>query len=127
MNRRFRTFAALLALLAFSGSFAEQARAAACASPAAAQSAEHHLPADSHEGGGDGAMQVPSAPAPHDGPAPEECPLQAVTAGCTLLLPPTGVSRAAPPADAPRALISPPADPSRALLLASPFFRPPQR
>jgi hypothetical protein len=71
---------------------------------------------------------MPSVPAPPRGPdAPEECPLQAMTAGCALLLPPTRVSDAAALAAAPRVLISPYTDPSPEILLVSSFFRPPQR
>lgn len=127
MKRRLRTFAALLALLTFSASFAEQAWAGTCA-PAPAQAAGHHLVADSHVHAGGGTVETPSAPAPHHGSgAPDPCPLQAVTAGCALLLPPAWVSDRAPPAEAPRILISPHSDPSHGLLLVSSFFRPPQR
>lgn len=127
MKRSLRTFAALLALLALSASFAEQALAGTCA-PAPAEAAGHHPAANSHVHAGGGTAETPAAPAPRGGPAaPDPCPLQAVTAGCALLLSPARASDRAPPAEASRVLASPHTDPFHGLLLVSSFFRPPQR
>lgn len=120
MKTRFRFLAALLALFAFSTSFAEQVWAAAC-DPVAEGPAHHATPshADGHAG---------HAPAPGRAPAAEDgCPLQAVAAGCALLSFPAPVTEAAEPPAEPRARILPEPHPSRELLLAAGPFRPPQR
>jgi hypothetical protein len=84
MRTRFRTLAALLALLAFSAWFAEQVWTGTCA-PAAAEAARHHPAAHSQADGGHGAMEMPAVSAPHSTPdAPDECPVQAVAGGCIL-------------------------------------------
>lgn len=127
MRTRFRTLAALLALFAFSASFAEQVWASTCA-PAAVEQAGHHAAAESHVDGSHGAIEMPSAPAPHRGPdVPDECPVQALAVGCALLPLPAPVREAPAPADAPRVLAAPYTDPSREILLVTAFFRPPQR
>ena len=65
MRTRFRTLAALMALTAFSASFAEQLWAGACA-PAEASRTEHHAPA-SHPRADHGGMTMPADhPDPRD-------------------------------------------------------------
>lgn len=123
MKPRFRILAALLALLAFSASFAEQVWAGACA-PVAEAGAHHTSPAPDADGAHHGA-QSPAAPG--EPRAPDDCPLRAVAPGCALLLLPAPVRVPAAPADAPRVVAVPYTDPSREILLATAFFRPPQR
>ena len=124
---RFRTLAALLALIAFSASFAEQVWASTCA-PAEASRTEHHAPA-SHPHGGHGGMTIqedhpdPRIPSPDDA----GCPVQAVAAGCTLIFFPSATMDAVLTAPAADARVAPHADPSIQLLLVSSHFRPPQR
>jgi hypothetical protein len=73
-------------------------------------------------------MQMPAAPGEHRAPdGGDPCPLQAVAAGCALLPLPAPAREVAGPGDAPHAVISPYTDPSREILLATSFFRPPQR
>ena len=125
MSTRFRTLAALLALLAFSASLAEQVWASACvpAAPVEAASA-----AVDH-----GVMPGHSARAPdHDprehAPSPgNDCPLHAVaSAGCTFVLLPAAEAAPSRP-DAPlRQAVATFADALPDLLLASGPFHPPQ-
>ena len=127
MRIRFRLLAALLALFAFSVSVAEQAWAATCAPGVPEAPATASANAD-HSGH---ASAEPSRPAEetHHGSAPghRECPVAAATqAGCTVpALPGAGVEVEAPPLAA--SSESPAPDAEHGLLLASPFFRPPQR
>lgn len=82
MRTRFRTLTALLALVAFSASFAEQVWASTCA-PVAAEAARHHPAAYTQADGRHGAMEIPAVSARHSAPdAPDECPVQAVAGGC---------------------------------------------
>jgi hypothetical protein len=123
MRTGFRTLAALLALIAFSASFAEQVWAGTCAAEAAGT--RHAAPA-SHAHGG---MTIPADhPDPHPAtPDDSGCPVRAVAAGCALILFAVTATDEAPAAPADGARIAPRADPSIELLLVSSFFRPPQR
>lgn len=127
MRTRFRTLAALLALIAFSASFAEQVWAGTCA-PAEAARQEQSAPA-SHAHGGHG-MTMPAEDHPGPRPAaPDDggCPVQAVASACALLLLPAPAADAGPAAAAQDVRVPPRADSSLPLLLSSSFFRPPQR
>lgn len=127
MRTRFRTLAALLALMAFSASFAEQVWASTCAPVEASPSGES-APA-SHPHGGHGGMEMPADH--HDPRIPSsddaECPVQAVAAGCALVFFPSATMDAVPAAPAADPRVAPHADPSIQLLLVSSHFRPPQR
>ncbi|HET7464597.1 MAG TPA: hypothetical protein VFJ82_25370 [Longimicrobium sp.] len=129
MRLRSRTLAALLALFAFSASFAEQAWASMCATgePAAAHSSTVAHPAAPHAH-----HTMPGMPGErHDGREPASpaggCPVQAVAAGCTILSLPASTGHA-PTAVPPANGVTPVrADQARELLLAVSLFRPPQR
>jgi hypothetical protein len=130
MRTRFRTLAALLALVAFSASFVEQVWASMCA-PAEAPRTEQSAPA-SHPHGEHGEHGGATMPVDHPGPripSPDggECPMQAVAAGCALVYLSSPAADAVPPAPHADARVAPHADASIQLLLASSFFRPPQR
>lgn len=127
MRTRFRTLAALLALVAFSASFAEQVWASTCA-PAEASRSAQSAPA-SHAHGGHGGMTTPEDHPDPRIPPPDDagCPVQAVVAGCTLIFFPPATIHAVPSAPAADARVAPHADPSIPLLLVSSHFRPPQR
>lgn len=123
MRTRFRILAALLALMAFSASFAEQVWAGTCA--AEASHAQQSAPASHpHDG-----MTMP-ADHPHPQiPSPDDagCPMQALAAGCALVFFPAAAADAVPATPAGDARVAPHADPSVQLLLVSSLFRPPQR
>ena len=116
MNRRFRILGALLALSALSASYAEGVWASStCAAMG---------PMDM-EGMGSMAMDEATAPVdPSSGPAPD-CPLLAVTGGCTAVSFPAAeptVGFASPVPAAPTAALSV----SPELLLATSLLRPPK-
>lgn len=124
MKTYLRTLAALLALLAFSVSFAEQVWATACI-PAGAESlaasegavapthgGHHNAPADQHE--------------PPSAPRSDGCPMQAVTSPCAVV--PLPVERPVVlPDPRPDAVVPAATDRILRLLLSAPHFRPPQR
>lgn len=130
MRTRFRTLAALLALTAFSASFAEQVWAGTCA-PAEASPSGQSAPA-SHPHGGHGGHGGMTMPEDHPDPRPPSsddagCPVQAVAAGCALIFFPSATMDEVPAAPAADTRVAPHADPSVPLLLVSSHFRPPQR
>lgn len=121
MNR-LRTFAALLALLTFSASFAEQVWASTCDGAMRMGSTPSHAEAMA-------GMQHAPAESPHPTPRSPECPLSAALAsngGCIFTYHPSPAPVVAP-LQAPNApaVMAAPAD-ALDLLFVSPQFRPPK-
>jgi len=133
MKHRARLLAALLALFAFSASFAEQVWASGCGPYMAGggMSSMAGMSATAAHAGGHGDMAMPMGS--HDGshsPLPsgsDECPLQVLAGGCTLLSLPADSDDPAAGAPAPEARVSLMADRAPDLLLPSSLFHPPQR
>jgi hypothetical protein len=133
MKSRVRLLAALLALLAFSASLAEQVWASTCEPGMAREvsSSASKTSAPTAHGAGHGDMPMPGGP--HDGgqaPAPaghDECPLVTLAGGCTLLSLPAPAAEPAGGAPAPETRVSVRADRAPDLLLPSSLFHPPQR
>jgi hypothetical protein len=131
MKGRTRVLAALLALFAFSASFAEQVWASTCAGATAPTgSAPRAAPAAHGDRGCDQEMPMPGSGHGEHSRAPAggaDCPFQAIAPGGCVLL-----SFPAPAAVLPdfsptiHARVIPAAQAAPDLLLASPHFRPPQ-
>ncbi|HEU0077514.1 MAG TPA: hypothetical protein VFQ76_07675 [Longimicrobiaceae bacterium] len=128
MKPRARLLAALLALFAFSASFAEQVWASACGRDVAGVPSSFSPTMGT--AGGHADMAVP--PGPHGSghspavPGHDECPLLALAGGCTLLSLPAAAVVPAASARAPEVRISIRMDRAPDLLLPSSLFHPPQ-
>lgn len=123
MNR-FRTLAALLALLIFFAAFAEQVWASTCDGAMRMGSTPSH----SEEMAG---MQHTPAPSPHQEQAPHspECPLAAALAangGCIFTYHPAPVLAPAPPLPLISSAVQANLADLPVLILARPQFRPPK-
>jgi hypothetical protein len=120
---RLRTFAALLALLTFFASFAEQVWASTCDGAMRMGSTPSHAEAMA------GMHQAPADSQHHPAPRSPECPLAAALAangGCIFTYHPAPASATAPPqAPTAPAVRSAHAD-LPDLLFVSPQFRPPK-
>lgn len=128
MRASFRTLAALLALLAFAASFAEQVWAATCP-PAAVRSSggarAEMGPHPGHVRGGAGiTAEHPVQNAPHPGDA---CPLQAAAGGCAVVSLPSAPTPSLLPEPRPAGAVPVHQDRTPKVLRAVPFFRPPRR
>lgn len=116
MRPRVRLLAALLALLALSLSFGEQAWASLCM-PAGADSA-----AAMHAGHGAPAPEHPEQPSPSPG---DGCPLLAAAA-CAVVSLPASAASIETPEPLPGAAVPTYADQTHRLLLSTQLFRPPR-
>ncbi|HEU0079495.1 MAG TPA: hypothetical protein VFQ76_17695 [Longimicrobiaceae bacterium] len=141
MKPRARLLAALLALFAFSASIAEQVWASGCGPDMAGggmssmagggMSSMAGMSAAAANAGGHGDMAMPRGA--HDGrhaPVPsgsDECPLQVLAGGCTLLSLPADADERPAGAPTPEARVSGQPDRAPDLLLPSSLFHPPQR